>query len=68
MPITARPSLITQPPRKTSFFADRDKDIAITPNGKYPLKYPEQGKYILNGSDPGDDWHGWIPNSTRTRL
>jgi len=48
-------------PAQNFIFADRDKDIAITPNGKYPLKYPEQGKYILNGSDPGDDWHGWIP-------
>ena len=48
-------------PAQNFIFADRDKDIAITPNGKFPLKYRDQGKYILDGSDPADDWQGWIP-------
>lgn len=48
-------------PAQNFIFADKDKDIAITPNGKFPLKYRDQGKYILDGSDPADDWHGWIP-------
>jgi penicillin amidase len=25
------------------------------------LKYKGQGKFIMDGSDPADDWHGWIP-------
>jgi penicillin G amidase len=50
-------------PAQNFIFADKDNDIAITPNGKYPLKYKDQGKYILDGSDPGDDWQGWIPPS-----
>jgi len=48
-------------PAQNFIFAASDKDIAITPNGKFPLKYKEQGKYVLDGSDPADDWHGWIP-------
>jgi penicillin amidase len=48
-------------PAQNFIFADKDNDIAITPNGKFPLKYRDQGKYILDGSDPADDWHGWIP-------
>jgi penicillin amidase len=48
-------------PAQNFIFADRDKDIAITPNGKFPLKYRDQGKYVLDGSDPADDWQGWIP-------
>jgi penicillin amidase len=48
-------------PAQNFIFASIDKDIAITSNGKFPLKYNEQGKFILNGSDPADDWHGWIP-------
>ncbi|MBE7175103.1 MAG: penicillin acylase family protein [Mucilaginibacter polytrichastri] len=48
-------------PAQNFIFASIDKDIAITPNGKFPLKYKLQGKYILDGSDPADDWHGWIP-------
>lgn len=48
-------------PAQNFVFADADKDIAITPNGKFPLKYKDQGKFILDGTDPADDWHGWIP-------
>lgn len=48
-------------PAQNFVFASNEKDIAITPNGKFPLKYRDQGKYILDGSDPKDDWHGWIP-------
>ena len=48
-------------PAQNFIFASVDKDIAITPNGKFPLKYKDQGKFILDGSDPADNWHGWIP-------
>jgi penicillin amidase len=49
-------------PAQNFIFASNDKDIAITPNGKFPLKFKEQGKYVLDGSDPANDWHGWIPS------
>ena len=48
-------------PDQNFIFASSDKDIAITPNGKLPLKFKEQGKFIMDGSDPANDWHGWIP-------
>lgn len=48
-------------PAQNFIFASVDNDIAITPNGKFPLKYKDQGKYILDGSDPADEWQGWIP-------
>jgi len=48
-------------PAQNFIFASSDKDIAMTPNGKFPLKYKDQGKFILDGTDPADDWHGWIP-------
>jgi penicillin amidase len=48
-------------PAQNFIFAASDKDIAITPDGKFPLKYKDQGKFILDGSDSADDWHGWIP-------
>jgi penicillin amidase len=50
-------------PAQNFIFASSDNDIAITPNGKFPLKYKDQGKFILDGSDTADDWHGWIPAS-----
>ncbi|QKJ29638.1 penicillin acylase family protein [Mucilaginibacter mali] len=48
-------------PAQNFIFASADKDIAITVNGKLPLKFKDQGKFILDGSDPANDWQGWIP-------
>lgn len=48
-------------PAQNFVFASVDNDIAITPNGKLPLKYKDQGKFILDGSNPANDWQGWIP-------
>ncbi|RVT96563.1 penicillin acylase family protein [Mucilaginibacter limnophilus] len=48
-------------PAQNFIFADVAGNIAITPNGKIPIKYKEQGKFIMDGSDPGNDWHGFIP-------
>ncbi len=48
-------------PAQNFIFASNEKDIALTPNGKYPLKFKDQGKYILDGSDAANDWQGWIP-------
>ncbi|WP_113664089.1 penicillin acylase family protein [Pedobacter nanyangensis] len=48
-------------PAQNFIFASADNDIAITPNGKFPLKWKNQGKFILDGTDPSNDWQGWIP-------
>ena len=48
-------------PAQNFVFADADQDIAIWPNGHLPLKWHEQGKYLLDGRDPAQDWQGWIP-------
>lgn len=50
-------------PAQNFAFASVDNDIAITPNGKFPLKWKNQGKFILDGTDPAYDWQGWIPNN-----
>ncbi|MCF0049621.1 penicillin acylase family protein [Dyadobacter sp. LJ53] len=48
-------------PAQNFVFADNSKNIALTVNGKLPLKYKEQGKFILDGTHASDDWQGWIP-------
>ena len=48
-------------PAQNFIFASNQNDIAITPNGKLPLKWKEQGKFILDGSNPAHDWQGFIP-------
>jgi penicillin amidase len=50
-------------PAQNFVFADNNNDIAITVNGKLPLKYKDQGKFVLDGTDPKTDWSGWIPAS-----
>ncbi len=48
-------------PAQNFIFASNGNDIAITPNGKLPVKWEGQGKYILDGSLASHDWQGWIP-------
>jgi penicillin G amidase len=48
-------------PAQNFIFASNNNDIAITPNGKFPLKWKEQGKFLMDGSNPVNDWQGFIP-------
>ena len=48
-------------PAQNFVFASVENDIAITPNGYFPLKWKDQGKFLLDGSNPANDWHGRIP-------
>ncbi len=48
-------------PAQNFVFADAAKDIAISPNGRFPLKWKDQGKFLLDGTNPAHDWQGWIP-------
>lgn len=48
-------------PAQNFVFASNGNDIAITVNGKLPLKWRNQGKFILDGTNPEHDWQGYIP-------
>ncbi len=48
-------------PAQNFIFADNGKNIAMTVNGKLPLKHKDQGKFLLDGTKASDDWQGWIP-------
>lgn len=48
-------------PAQNFVFASSADDIAITANGKFPLKWKNQGKFIMDGSVAANDWHNWIP-------
>jgi penicillin amidase len=48
-------------PAQNFAFASKSGDIAITVNGKFPLKDREQGRFVQDGSQPGSAWKGWIP-------
>jgi penicillin amidase len=42
-------------------YADRDGTIALWHNGAFPLRRPGQGRFVLDGAEPADDWGGWVP-------
>ncbi|MDW8333927.1 MAG: penicillin acylase family protein, partial [Bacteroidia bacterium] len=48
-------------PAQNFCYAGNDKIVALHSNGKFPLKWKGQGKYVLDGSDPAHDWAGWVP-------
>lgn len=50
-------------PAQNIVFADREGTIAIRHNGKFPLRRKSQGRYVLDGSDPADEWPGWVPHA-----
>ncbi len=48
-------------PAQNFVFAAKDGDIAITPNGKFPIKNKEQGRFVQDGSSSKNGWSGYIP-------
>ncbi|HYV94325.1 MAG TPA: penicillin acylase family protein [Chitinophagales bacterium] len=50
-------------PAQNFVYADADNNIAIWVNGKFPLKWKEQGKFLMEGTKPEYDWQSWIPHN-----
>lgn len=55
-------------PAQNFVFSGNDGDIAITSNGKLPLKWKGQGKYLLDGTLAAHDWQGWIPHDQNPSI
>jgi penicillin amidase len=54
-------------PAQNFVFASREGDIALQMAGRFPLRAPGQGSFISDGSDPGHEWRGWIPEDHEPR-
>lgn len=48
------------PPQNYSF-ASVNGDIALWVNGKFPVKWEEQGKFLLDGSNVDHEWKAFMP-------
>ncbi|MBA2407738.1 MAG: penicillin acylase family protein [Chitinophagales bacterium] len=57
-----------QCPAQNFVYADVDNNIAIWVNGKFPLKWKNQGKFLLDGTDPANEWQGWIPHNQNPHV
>ena len=52
----------TGPPQNMSF-ASSSGDIAIWINGKFPVKWEGQGKFLLDGSNSSHEWGEYMPQN-----
>jgi len=48
-------------PPQNIIYSDTKGNIALNLPGKFPIKFPGQGKFILDGSDPDSEWKKYIP-------
>jgi penicillin amidase len=50
-----------QCPAQNFVFAANNGDIAIWQQGRFPVKWPKQGKYVMDGSLSAYQWQEFIP-------
>lgn len=55
-------------PAQNFVFASKEGDIAITVNGKFPIKHPGQGQFVQDGSTSSSAWQGFIPYEHNPRV
>jgi penicillin amidase len=55
-------------PAQNFVYADNQNNIAIWPNGRYPLKWEGQGQFVLDGTDQTHEWQGWIPQEQNPHI
>ena len=55
-------------PAQNVVYATREGDIGIISNGALPIKWPGQGKYPGDGSDPRYGWQGFIPQQQLPQI
>lgn len=48
-------------PAQNFVFASTEGDIALWIQGLFPNKWKGQGKFLLDGSNPEDEWQSFIP-------
>ncbi|SNS83584.1 penicillin amidase [Ekhidna lutea] len=55
-------SYFSGPPQNYSY-ASVNGDIALWINGKFPVKWEEQGKFLMDGSNIDHEWKAYMPQS-----
>ena len=48
-------------PAQNFAYATTEGNIGMTIAGKFPIKWKEQGKFLLDGSNRDHEWSGYIP-------
>ena len=55
-------------PGQNFVFASVANDIAIWQQGKFPAKWKDQGRYLLDGSNPLHEWQAFIPQKHNPHI
>ena len=55
-------------PAQNWSFADTKGNIAVHIAGKFPLKWKEQGKFIMDGNNPSHEWSKFIPTEHNPKI
>lgn len=55
-------------PGQNMLFAAKSGTIAIWQQGKFPLRWPGQGLYVMPGEDTAYRWRGWIPQQDNPHV
>ena len=50
-------------PAQNFVYADRGGTIALWHNGRFPLRWEGQGRFVMDGADPANEWQGWLPHA-----
>ncbi len=49
-------------PAQSFAYADTAGNIGLFHQGRFPVRWESQGRFIGDGSDPAYDWDSWIPS------
>ncbi len=55
-------------PAQNMAFACKNGDIALWQQGKFPLRWKDQGNYMMPGFDSTYLWQGWIPQAENPHM
>ncbi|RLD29531.1 MAG: penicillin acylase family protein [Bacteroidetes bacterium] len=55
-------------PAQNFVFASIQGDIAIWIQGQFPNKWKGQGKFLMDGSNPENDWQSYIPKGHNAHV
>lgn len=55
-------------PAQNYSFASVSGDIALWVNGKFPVKWKGQGKFVLDGNKPSHEWQAYMPQSHNLHI
>ncbi|MCB0644076.1 MAG: penicillin acylase family protein, partial [Phaeodactylibacter sp.] len=55
-------------PPQNFVFAAKNGDIAMTVNGRFPIKAKEQGRFVQEGNNSNNGWKGFVSVEERPRI